>query len=294
MGAMTRLLGWLSSGERRRVRRQEDLPLVAHFWDGGAPEAHRVRDISARGLYLLTEQRWYPGTVVVLSLQREDLPAKDPLRSVSVKAMVIRSGEDGVGFSFVMDKDNFVNRTNLSTGADKRTFERFLRQFNEDYGQALVEYVLLLPLLFLLILNLINFAGFFYAWIGIANAARAGADYAALGGASTGSLGQASSTQLNTMISEDIRALPNSGSITVQICQNINGTITTIYGATCPTTAPAGASDPEPTSYALRWVDVTYNYTPFIGAGFRFPNLNVNLTIPPTTITRRTIIRVIQ
>jgi Flp pilus assembly protein TadG len=253
-----------------------------------------VRDISARGLYLLTEQRWYPGTVVVMSLQREDLATSDPLRTISITAMVIRSGEDGVGFSFVMDKDNYANRTDLSAGTDKRTFERFLRQFKEDHGQALIEYVMMLPLLFLLILNLINFAGFFYAWIGVANASRAGADYAALGGASTGSLGQATSSQLSTMISEDIMALPNSGSITVQICQNVNGTITTIYGATCPTTAPAGTTDPEPTSYVVRWVDVTYNYTPFVGAGFRFPNLNVNLTIPPTTITRRSIIRAIQ
>ncbi len=294
MSTVTRLLGWFASGEKRKVRRQDALPLVAHFWDGGPPVAHKVRDISSRGLYLLTQERWYPGTIIVMSLQREDLPKSDPLRSVAVKAMVIRSGEDGVGFSFVMDKDSFAARADITAGVDKRTFERFLHQFREDYGQALVEYVLLLPLLFLLVINLLNFAGFFYAWIAVTNASRAGADYAALGGASTGSLGQASSSQLNTMISEDIKALPNSSGIVVQICQNINGTITTIYGATCPTTAPTGATDPEPTSYALRWVNVTYTYTPFVGAGFRFPNLNVNLTIPPTTLTRRTIIRVIQ
>jgi len=56
-------------------------------------------------------------------------------------------------------------------------------------GQALIEYILLLPLLFLLIVNLVNFGGFFFAWITVANAARAGADYAILGGAGSASVG---------------------------------------------------------------------------------------------------------
>ncbi len=35
-------------------------------------------------------------------------------------------------------------------------------------GQSLVEFALVLPLLFLLIVNAINFGGFFYAWITVA------------------------------------------------------------------------------------------------------------------------------
>jgi Flp pilus assembly protein TadG len=291
MSATTRWFDWLTSRERRRVKRQETLPLVAHFWDGGAPMAHKVRDISSHGLYLLTQQRWYPGTLVTLSLQREDLSASDPNRSVSVQARVIRADEDGVGFTFVM-------RTHHGKGLQSETarvaFESFLRRLKSTRGQALIEYILLLPLIFLLILNLVNFAGFFFAWIAVANAARAGADYAVLGGASAGFIAKASGSQIYTMISEDIKALPNSSSIVVQVCQNNNGTVSTVYGATCPTTPPTGTTDPEATSYVLTWVDVTYTYTPFIGAGFQFPNLKVYATIPPTTITRRAIMRSIN
>ena len=44
-------------------------------------------------------------------------------------------------------------------------------------GQALVESALVLPLLFLLVINVVNFGGMLYAWITVSNAARTGADY---------------------------------------------------------------------------------------------------------------------
>ena len=41
-------------------------------------------------------------------------------------------------------------------------------------GQALIEFSLVLPLLFLLIVNVINFGAMMYAWICVSNASRAG------------------------------------------------------------------------------------------------------------------------
>jgi Flp pilus assembly protein TadG len=293
---VTTWLERLISRERRRAARQNPRHLIAYYWDGAAPLAHDIRDISSTGLYLVTEQRWYPGTIVMISLQRVGAPESDPDRSIMMKAKVIRSGSDGVALRFVLPQDRapLASEKVMPGGADRKAFQRFLAHVSSGSGQALIEYVLLLPLIFMLILNMINFAGFFYAWIGVANAARSGADYAALGGASAGSLKQASGANLYAMISEDIKGLPNSSSLVVQICQNSNGAVSTVYGATCSTTPPAGATDPEPTSYVLTWVDVTYTYTLFIPAGFQFPNLNVYLTIPPTTIKRRAIMRMIQ
>ena len=99
--------------------------------------AHEVKDISPRGLYLRTEQRWYPGTLVMLSLQRVDLPSSDPNYSIAVRARVVRSDSDGVGFSFVMSgpDSNRDMQSELIGGADKKSFERFLRQIrNRDNG----------------------------------------------------------------------------------------------------------------------------------------------------------------
>jgi Flp pilus assembly protein TadG len=164
--------------------------------------------------------------------------------------------------------------------------DKFLRRFNDERGQALIEYLLILPLLFLLIINLINFGGFFFAWIGVSNAARAGADYAALGGASAGTLSVATGAQVTALITNDVASLRNNPSVVINVCRHNGSTVITVAG-TCGTLV----DDPEPTAYVLTQVDVTYTYVPFIPATFRFPSLNVYLTIPPTTIHRRAVVR---
>lgn len=95
-------LDWLLSQERRQARRRQSLSLVAYYWDGAHPVAHPVRDASAAGLYLVTEHRWYPGTVLAMTLQRTTAAMDDPERAVAVNARVVRSGEDGVGFEFIL------------------------------------------------------------------------------------------------------------------------------------------------------------------------------------------------
>src|SRR5690348_8422207 len=54
-------------------------------------------------------------------------------------------------------------------------------------GQALVEFAAVVPLLFLLVVLAMNFGGLIGAWVAVANATRAAADYAILSGDSAGS-----------------------------------------------------------------------------------------------------------
>jgi hypothetical protein len=90
------------SEERRQARRRKSLPLVAYYWDGANPVAHPVRDASATGFYLFTDHRWYLGTVLAVTLQRTGADADDPERAIAVNARVVRAGEDGVGFEFLL------------------------------------------------------------------------------------------------------------------------------------------------------------------------------------------------
>src|SRR5882757_2118601 len=91
-----------------------------------------------------------------------------------------------------------------------------------NQGQALIEYILVLPLIFVLIVNVINFGGFFYAFVTVANAARAGADYAILGGASVASshISSATVSNITDLITADIASLPNKPSLSVTVCQS--------------------------------------------------------------------------
>lgn len=90
----------LLSQERRRAGRRVIAGLVAYYWDGGRPTAHNVRDISLTGLYMLTQDRWYPGTVLQLTLQETDKTIVPSDRWIIVHAKVVRQGSDGVGLVF--------------------------------------------------------------------------------------------------------------------------------------------------------------------------------------------------
>ena len=80
--------------------------LVAFYWDGGSPAPHPVREISLTGMYVLTEERWYVGTVVSMRLQQTDTADKDANHSIAVHARAIRWGDDGVGMAFLPPGQN--------------------------------------------------------------------------------------------------------------------------------------------------------------------------------------------
>jgi len=130
------LLGWLFSKERRGAVRHKSLPLVAFYWDGAEPVAHGVLDVSTAGLYLLTQQRWYPGTVLAMTLQRARAGAGDPARAIAVNARVVRSGSDGVGLAFVVSPSPEVLPSYRANQADEKAMRRFFKLANADTGQG--------------------------------------------------------------------------------------------------------------------------------------------------------------
>jgi uncharacterized protein len=108
---------------------REELPwLGAYFFTGGKPVAYGVRDISAVGVYVLTQERWYPGTVIRVTLVDRRQPTPD--RSLTVNAKVMRPGKDGVGLEFVLNDD--LRRGGKGAvdsqvqGVDKEDIELFL------------------------------------------------------------------------------------------------------------------------------------------------------------------------
>jgi Flp pilus assembly protein TadG len=155
-------------------------------------------------------------------------------------------------------------------------------------GQVLVEFALIMPLLFLLVVNAVNFGGFLFAWITVANGARSGAQYMVMGRATVGAPTPPTPAQVTALITGDISSLTNRASLAVRVCRNNNGIVTCSGpGAYSP---PA---DPEPTKYVLASVDVTYRYVPFV-ALWDFGGLGIHATLPPTTIHRQASMRMLQ
>ncbi len=128
----TWLQNWLSS-DRRRSQRQPLPGLVAYYWTGSTPRAYQISDISSSGFYVLTEERWFPGTLVLMTLQRTDSLGRNVDDAISVQTKVVRWGSDGLGLAFVLARsseagDYYGAREN---GADRKTLERFLDRLNE-------------------------------------------------------------------------------------------------------------------------------------------------------------------
>ncbi|HLI03891.1 MAG TPA: PilZ domain-containing protein [Terracidiphilus sp.] len=124
---------WLErwwSPDPRRAPREAAPGLAAYYWNGAAPEPHGIRDISSSGLYVITEERWYPGTLVLMILQRTDGGEELAERSIAVLSRAVRWGHDGVGLQFVLadDRNGKQAGNGPAMGADRKEFERFLQQ----------------------------------------------------------------------------------------------------------------------------------------------------------------------
>jgi hypothetical protein len=116
--------------ELRKARREPISGIVAYFFTGAGPAAHGIRDISALGIYIFTEERWYLGTVIRLTITDRREPVAQ--HSITVNARVVRWGNDGVGLEFVLLDDNTRRRglmvdetlTSVSRAMVKQFFQR--------------------------------------------------------------------------------------------------------------------------------------------------------------------------
>ena len=128
--------GWFAkffSQDKRRAERKPSSELVAYFWTGSTPVRHSVRDISETGMYLLTDERWHPGTVLMMTLQTPD-ESDESKRIIAVQSRAVRTGEDGVGIAFVLPEDEKKFFAAGREGANRKTLSEFLQRFWKQNG----------------------------------------------------------------------------------------------------------------------------------------------------------------
>jgi PilZ domain len=126
-----RILRWLFPDvNQRRATRFHAPNLVAYYWTGGSSYSYHVGDISATGLFLLTKERWAPGTLIQMTLQKQDGRADYSDNSICVLSELVRWGENGAGFNFVLaDYENVSDYGILPMETVKRkSIERFLQK----------------------------------------------------------------------------------------------------------------------------------------------------------------------
>jgi len=104
--------------EPRKATREPLDGLVAHFFTGGNPQAHEIRDVSTTGLYVVTTERWYLGTVIRMTLSKPDIGQHPSERSITINARSVRWGNDGVGLEFVVEARRKSGRSPVSAAAE--------------------------------------------------------------------------------------------------------------------------------------------------------------------------------
>lgn len=140
---------------------------------------------------------------------------------------------------------------NLKTRCKRRSTE----------GMALVETALVLPMLVLLMLNVVNFGMYIYAWVTVDNAARALLEYRVYTGVVLGFPSAPSVAQIQNVVTSEVSSLPNSGTVDWTICSNANGTVNYEGPGATFTCDP----DPvQPTQYTLYSAKVWYTFAPLI------------------------------
>jgi hypothetical protein len=109
--------------------------LVAYFFTGGNPEPQKVRDVCQNGIYIYTEERWSPGSIIRLTLT--DAREPSPERSMTLNAKVVRWGNDGVGFQFVLKNPKAAKRRehspeDLVAGMPREVVAQFLKRIRTN------------------------------------------------------------------------------------------------------------------------------------------------------------------
>lgn len=166
-------------------------------------------------------------------------------------------------------------------------------------GQALIELALIIPFLLLIIANVVNFGGMFYAAITVANAARHGAQDFIYGSATVKNAAPSTPAEIWILVQNETIALPNAAtSLSIRICRENRNTPTapacTSFGSTTYAfTSPAVDVRDEGDEFLNGWVDIGYTYVPYIPL-FQVPVFGISLSPPEQTMTRQSVMRVLH
>ena len=125
-----RFLRWLLLVNQCQAKRYPTPELVAYYFTGGATHSFQVGNMSATGLYLRTKERWAPGTLIRMTLQKKNRKVGSPKDSICVLSELVRFDEKGAGFSFVLPDYKYLRAYGLRPEEmlDRNSIERFIQK----------------------------------------------------------------------------------------------------------------------------------------------------------------------
>jgi len=152
-----------------------------------------------------------------------------------------------------------------------------VRRLRAERGQGLIEAAVIMPFLFLLLFNAINFAYFFYVALNLTSAPKDAVEFAVQGPSTPGQLSYPTTGAVKAYLYTNLQnGLSNSSNTSTQVCTAENGYTGTganqkavcfSYTNSGSASSNAGGTtfvDPEAPNFVLYQVDVTYTIQPLI------------------------------
>lgn len=121
---MKRFMKWLIP-DQRVAHRHSMPPLIAYLGMVRSSKQYQIGDVSVAGFYMLTEERWVLGTGFPITLERTDAAGNGD--KLTVYATVVRTGTDGVGFTFLKPADQDANTDASGARLDLTELAQFLK-----------------------------------------------------------------------------------------------------------------------------------------------------------------------
>jgi hypothetical protein len=122
---MKRFMRWLVP-DRRVANRHTMPPVIGYLGLAQTSRQYKIGDISVAGFYMITEERWVPKSGFPVTLVRTDDAARG--RALTAYCTVVRTGPDGVAFSFLEPaaEDRFAIEARAKARLDLTKLAQFL------------------------------------------------------------------------------------------------------------------------------------------------------------------------
>jgi len=128
---------------RPRAERRESPALVAVSWDGHTPRQSQVANLSSSGAYILTDEKWKPGEVVSLTLQRKGAIQDSARLRFTVQVKAIRRDQNGIGVTYLspLETDLHLWEHNIHSATSETEPEDIVREFRTAAAIAFIRRI---------------------------------------------------------------------------------------------------------------------------------------------------------
>ena len=105
MGLTSRIKRWFAEVKDEPLPDAVASSVFAYYWEGAVSVPHGVRNLSVKGAEIVTSDKWYPGTIINLTLQCGAQAAGQggaaTCKALAMRSKVVAHSREGIRVEFL-------------------------------------------------------------------------------------------------------------------------------------------------------------------------------------------------